>query len=157
MVQQNIRWQQRFSNYRKALVKLNQAVVLLSEQIEREAVIDELLQEGLIQRFEYTHELAWKVMKDYAEYQGYTDVRGSRDAIRKALEMGLIDDRRWMETIEDRNLTMHNYDNEIASEIYENIMNVYAPLFVAFEGKMQSLIELIEQTGIVLYQREELS
>ena len=157
MVQQNIRWQQRFSNYRKALVKLNQAVVLLSEQIEREAVIDELLQEGLIQRFEYTHELAWKVMKDYAEYQGYTDVRGSRDAIRKALEMGLIDDRRWMETIEDRNLTVHNYDNEIASEIYENIMNVYAPLFVAFEGKMQSLIELIEQTGIVLYQREELS
>ena len=80
-------------------------------------------------------------MKDYAEYQGYTDVRGSRDAIRKALEMGLIDDRRWMETIEDRNLTVHNYDNEIASEIYENIMNVYAPLFVAFEGKMQSLIE----------------
>ena len=141
MVQQNIRWQQRFSNYRKALVKLNQAVVLLSEQIEREAVIDELLQEGLIQRFEYTHELAWKVMKDYAEYQGYTDVRGSRDAIQKALEMGLIDDRSWMETIEDRNLTVHNYDNEIASEIYENIMNVYAPLFVTFEGKMQSLIE----------------
>ena len=141
MVQQNIRWQQRFSNYRKALVKLNQAVVLLSEQIEREAVIDELLQEGLIQRFEYTQELAWKVMKDYAEYQGYTDVRGSRDAIRKALEMGLIDDRSWMETIEDRNLTVHNYDNEIASEIYENIMNVYAPLFVTFEGKMQSLIE----------------
>ena len=141
MVQQNIRWQQRFSNYQKALVKLNQAVVLLSEQIEREAVIDELLQEGLIQRFEYTHELAWKVMKDYAEYQGYTDVRGSRDAIRKALEMGLIDDRSWMETIEDRNLTVHNYDNEIASEIYENIMNVYAPLFVTFEGKMQSLIE----------------
>ena len=141
MVQQNIRWQQRFSNYRKALVKLNQAVKLLSDQIKREDDIDELLQEGLIQRFEYTHELAWKVMKDYAEYQGYTDIRGSRDAIRKALEMNLIDDKRWMETIEDRNLTVHNYDNEIASEIYDNIMRVYAPLFVAFEGKMKSLIE----------------
>ena len=141
MVQQNIRWQQRFSNYRKALVKLNQAVELLSKHIEREDTVDELLQEGLIQRFEYTHELAWKVMKDYAEYQGYTDVRGSRDAIRKALEMNLIDDKRWMDTIEDRNLTVHNYDNEIASEIYDNIMSVYAPLFVAFEGKMQSLIE----------------
>ena len=141
MGQQNIRWQQRFSNYRKALVKLNQAVELLSEQIEREVAIDELLQEGLIQRFEYTHELAWKVMKDYAEYQGYTDVRGSRDAIRKALEMNLIDDKRWMDTIEDRNLTVHYYDNEIASEIYDNIMQVYAPLFVAFEGKMKSLIE----------------
>ena len=103
MVQQTIRWQQRFNNYRKALVKLAQAVELLSGQVNREEAVDELLQEGLIQRFEYTHELAWKVMKDYAEYQGYTDVRGSRDAIRKALEMGLVDDRRWMETIEDRN------------------------------------------------------
>lgn len=141
MAQQNIRWQQRFANYRKALVKLTQAVDLLSKQTGGETVVDELLQEGLIQRFEYTHELAWKVMKDYAEYQGYTDVRGSRDAIRKALEMNLIDDKRWMETIEDRNLTVHNYDNEIALEIYNNIMNVYAPLFIAFEHKMQSLIE----------------
>ena len=141
MVSQTIRWQQRFNNYRKALAKLNQAVELLSEQIEREEAVDELLQEGLIQRFEYTHELAWKVMKDYAEYQGYTDIRGSRDAIRKSLEMNLIDDKRWMNTIEDRNLTVHNYDNEIASEIYDNIMNIYAPLFVAFESKMQSLIE----------------
>ena len=141
MVQQTIRWQQRFSNYRKALVKFNQAVELLSKHIEREETVDELLQEGLIQRFEYTHELAWKVMKDYAEYQGYTDVRGSRDAIRKALEMNLIDDKHWMDTIEDRNLTVHNYDNEVAAEIYENIMHVYCPLFVSFGQKMQSLIE----------------
>ena len=140
-VQQTNRWQQRFNNYRKALVKLTQAVELLSGQFDREEAVDELLQEGLIQRFEYTHELAWKVMKDYAEYQGYTDVRGSRDAIRKALEMGLVDDRRWMETIEDRNLTVHNYDNEIASEIYENIMGTYYSLFVAFAQKMQSLVE----------------
>ena len=141
MVAQTIRWQQRFNNYRKALAKLNQAVELLSKQIEREEAVDELLQEGLILRFEYTHELAWKVMKDYAEYQGYTDVRGSRDAIRKALEMGLIDDRRWMETIEDSNLTVHNYDNEIASEIYDNIMGTYHPLFLSFDQKMQSLVE----------------
>ena len=141
MVQQTIRWQQRFNNYRKALVKLAQAVELLSGQVNREEAVDELLQEGLIQRFEYTHELAWKVMKDYSEYQGYTDVRGSRDAIRKALEMGLVDDRCWMETIEDRNLTVHNYDNEIASEIYENIMKAYSPLFVDFAKKMQSLVE----------------
>ena len=122
-------------------MKFNQAVELLSKHIEHEDTVNELLQEGLIQRFEYTHELAWKVMKDYAEYQGYTDIRGSRDAIRKSLEMNLIDDKRWMNTIEDRNLTVPNYDNEIASEIYDNIMNIYAPLFVAFESKMQSLIE----------------
>ena len=60
---------------------------------------------------------------------------------RKALEMNLIDDKQWMDTIEDRNLTVHNYDNEVASEIYENIMHVYFPLFVAFGQKIQSLIE----------------
>ena len=54
MAQQNIRWQQRFANYRKALVKLTQAVDLLSKQTGGETVVDELLQEGLIQRFEYT-------------------------------------------------------------------------------------------------------
>ncbi len=141
MATQQLRWQQRFSNYNKALLKLTQAASFLSRRMEHEQVVDELLQEGLIQRFEYTHELAWKVMKDYAEYQGYTDVRGSRDAIRKAFEMNLIDDRRWMETIEDRNLTVHNYDNEVATEIYENILHVYCPLFVAFGKKMQSLVE----------------
>lgn len=110
----------------------------MSEQLAFNDGVDELLQEGMIQRFEYTHELAWKVMKDYAEYQGYTDIRGSRDAIRKALEMGLIDDKQWMETIEARNLTSHNYDNDVVSEIYENITNFYF-LFCRFEEKMQSL------------------
>ena len=83
--------------------RLSQAVDILSGQENGE--LDDLLKEGLIQRFEYTHELAWKVMKDYAEYQGYSDIRGSRDAIRKALEINLIFDRRWMESVEDRNLT----------------------------------------------------
>ena len=55
-------------------------------------------------------------MKDYAEYQGYTDIRSPRDAIRKALEMGLIDDKQWTETIEARNLTSHNHDNDVVSE-----------------------------------------
>ena len=139
MVQQDIRWIQRFSNYRKALAKLSQAMAIMSEQLAFNDGVDELLQEGMIQSFEYTNELAWKVMKDYAEYQGYTDIRGSRDAIRKALEMGLIDDKQWMETIEARNLTSHNYDNDVVSEIYENITNFYFPLFCRFEEKMQSL------------------
>ena len=130
MTQQDIRWLQRFSNYRKALAKLRQAVELVSKQQDLSEEIDELLQEGLIQRFEYTHELSWKVMKDYAEYQGYTDIHGSRDAIRKALEMN---------TINDRNLTSHNYDDDVATEIYEAIVQTYYPLFCRFEDKMLSL------------------
>ena len=141
MVQQTINWQQRFNNYRQALAKLTQAVELLSKQINREKAVDELLKEGFIQRFEYTHELAWKIMKDYAEYKGYTDVRGSRDAIQKALEMELIDDKRWMKTIEDRHLVIHSYNDEIATKIYKNIIHIYHSLLVSFSQKMQSFIK----------------
>lgn len=138
----DIRWIQRFENYRKALFRLKQAVNIISEKIGEDEETDDLLKEGLIQRFEYTHELVWKVMKDYAEYQGYTEIRGSRDAFRKAFEIGLISDKRWMESIEDRNLTSHNYDDETAEEIYESIVNVYYPLFLDFEKKMLSLSDI---------------
>jgi len=140
-LQQDIRWLQRFSNFRKALAKLRQAVEIVSKKMDFEDEVDELLQEGLIQRFEYTHELAWKVMKDYAEYQGYTDIRGSRDAIRKALAINMIDNAQWMESIEDRNQMSHNYDNDTATQIYENIVRVYFPLFGKFEMKMMEIAE----------------
>ena len=61
---QDIRWLQRFSNYCKALAKLGQAVDIVSWRLELADEIDELLQEGLIQRFEYTRELVWKVMRN---------------------------------------------------------------------------------------------
>lgn len=135
----DIRWIQRFTNYRKALTKLSQAVSIITAQQDGQKDIDDLMKEGLIQRFEYTHELAWKVMKDYAEYQGYTEVRGSRDAFRQALQMGIIDDAGWMESIEDRNLTSHNYDEEVAEEVYQAIVHKYYPLFVRFEQVMSQL------------------
>ena len=140
MAQQDIRWVQRFSNYRKALAKLSEAVELLRDRPIQDVQEAELLQEGLIQRFEYTHELAWKVMKDYAEYQGYTDIRGSRDALRKAFEMNLIGDKRWMESIEDRNLTSHNYDTEVAEEIFASVVHCYHPLFIAFQQTMEDIL-----------------
>lgn len=112
---------------------------IVTEQISEDEEVDDLLKEGLIQRFEYTHELAWKVMKDYAEYQGYTDIRGSRDAFRKAFDMGLVTDKSWMDSIIDRNLTSHNYDEDTAEDICENIVDVYYPLFVKFEKVMLPL------------------
>lgn len=137
--QHDVRWLQRFDNFRNALFKLGQAVSVMSEEAEYGEEIDELMAEGLIQRFEYTHELAWKLLKDYAEYQGYTDIRGSRDALRKAFSMGLIDDKNWMDSIEDRNLTSHNYDDETAAGIYERVVSVYYPLFKKLEAKMLAI------------------
>ena len=104
-----------------------------------------------IQRFEYTHELAWKVMKDYAEYQGYSDIKGSRDAFRRALEIGLISDSRWMESIIDRNQTSHLYDDDISGNIYLSILNVYFPLFQDFEKRMSLLLSKEHDTEPTLF------
>ena len=65
IMSEDIRWEQRFNNYRKALGRLSQAVDIVQRQMEWDEDVDDLIKEGLIQRFEYTHELAWKVMKDY--------------------------------------------------------------------------------------------
>lgn len=137
----DIRWVQRFSNYRKALNLLGKAVGIVSAQLSYNKEELDLLKEGLIQRYEYTHELAWKVMKDYAEYQGIMGINGSRDAIRQTLQFGLIDDDRWMDTIIDRNLSLHNYDDETAQTIVANIISTYYPLFVKYEQTMLSKVE----------------
>lgn len=131
----DIRWMQRLDNYNKAVARLqNAAAIIADRQFDSDA--DDLLKEGLVQRFEYTQELAWKVMKDYEEYQGYTDVQGSRDAIRKALQMGIIEDAAWMGTIASRNLTSHCYDEEEFNMVFCQIVQVYLPIFVKFCEKM---------------------
>jgi nucleotidyltransferase substrate binding protein (TIGR01987 family) len=146
-MKEDIRWHQRFSNYRKALRKLNQAVEVIrlnmgdEEEVEEDKeAIDEMLKEGLIQRFEYTHELAWNVMKDFAEYQGNTNIKGSRDATREAFKMGLITKAdEWMDMLKSRNDTSHTYNSDTADEIYNKIVNTYQALFIEFEGKMEAL------------------
>lgn len=135
----DIRWIQRLDNYKRALRKLNEAVLLYQRPSAIAPEMKELLQEGLIQRFEYTQELAWNVMKDYATYQGIEGVMGSRDAIRTALRIGIIDDARWMKTITDRNLSSHDYNDETADLIAEHIVNDYLSLFNSFEEKMEDL------------------
>lgn len=136
MLNQDIRWKQRFSNYQKAFGKL-------SEVVENSTLdqLSDLEKEGLIQRFEYTHELAWKVMKDYLEYQGITGITGSRDAIREAFQNELIEEgESWMDTIKSRNKTSHLYNDETAAEIAENIINVYYKLFRDLNNKMKRIL-----------------
>ena len=135
----DIRWQQRFANYQKALKKLIEGIGLLDgEPLEQD--LKDIVNEGLIQRFEFTHELAWNVMKDYATFQGVNEIRGSRDAIRYALQQDLISDSLWMETINARNLTSHDYNQETANDIADKIKNCYVQLFLDFEEKMKSLL-----------------
>lgn len=137
MESQDIRWRQRFDNYLKALAKLQAG---MPEGMAGLSRMSDLEKEGLIQRFEYTHELAWNVMKDYLEYQGIQNITGSRDAIREAFQARLLEDGdNWMETIRSRNQTSHTYNEQVANEILERIVTVYFSLFIHFREKMASL------------------
>ncbi|MDE6234446.1 MAG: nucleotidyltransferase substrate binding protein [Muribaculaceae bacterium] len=133
---EDVRWIQRLSNYRKALRKLEEGLNQLSG-LQSNYLLD-IVREGVIQRFEFTHELAWKVMKDYLEYQG-VKVMGSRDAIRNALNHNLISDKVWLKSVDARNLTSHTYDEEIADEVFESITNIYLPLFQEFMIRMEEI------------------
>ena len=134
-----MRWVQRLANYDKSLERLQAAVQIVSAAKMFSGEVDDLLKEGLIQRFEYTQELAWKVMKDYEEYQGLTDIQGSRDAIRKALQMGIVESRSWMDTIVSRNLTSHCYDEAELNQVLGQIINDYMPIFKSFSVKMNEI------------------
>lgn len=135
MSTQDIRWQQRFQNFLKAFSLLDEAVMKY-----RASGLSELEEQGLIQRFEFTHELAWNVLKDYFEYQGNTEVTDSRDATREAFSKGLITDGEgWMEMLKSRNKTSHTYNEEIANDIIKNIVGWYHSLFLEFMNKMTEL------------------
>jgi len=145
--QDDIRWEQRFSNYHKALKKLSEAIDYIKREVkgsdaimddDRREVLDNIIKEGLIQRFEYTFELAWNVMKDYAFYQGISDMGGSRDAIRYAVSAKLIENGdTWMTMIKSRTKTSHTYNEETANEIFAKIMDEYHSLFLKFHEVME--------------------
>jgi len=142
--EKEIRWEQRFSNYRKALKKLSEAIEYIKKnfkinKLDTEKTLEEIVKEGLIQRFEYTYEMAWNVMKDYAFYQGNSEINGSRDAIRFAFSSNLISKGElWMEMIKSRIKTSHTYNEETAQEIYNLVLNEYYYLFLEFEKVMEA-------------------
>ncbi len=133
----DIRWKQRFANYQKALSELREAI-----QISRTRELSKLEKQGLIQGFEYTHELAWTLMKDYIEYQGPAEVKGSRDATREAFKRGLITDgTQWMDMIRGRNLTSHTYNQSSANQLAQTIIDHFYPLFEELNRTFESLLK----------------
>lgn len=132
---QDIRWKQRFDNYTRALQNLQSAVNLAKSRL-----LTPLEEQGLIQSFEFTHELAWNVLKDYLEYQGFVNIVGSRDATREAFKNGLIEDgEAWMEMIRARNLSSHTYNIEIAEAIVANIRACFYPAFALMAQQFTAL------------------
>ena len=114
-----IRWKQRFENFEKTYKLL--------EKYSEQAITNELEKAGIIQFFEMAFELAWKVLKDYLENEGYM-VKSPRETIKQAFQIGLIDNGHiWIDALADRNLTTHTYDEELASKMATEIISVYLP------------------------------
>ena len=134
MNQEDIRWIQRFNNFSKALSQLRKFIA--------KGELNELEEQGLIQAFEYTYELAWNSIKDYFESQGETNINGSRDAFRLAFRRGIIAEGDvWMDMIKSRTLTSHTYNEDIARQIALDISEKY---FLEFDKLHNTLLSLQE-------------
>lgn len=124
-----VRWRQRFKNFDNAFNKLHSAVLGFED-------LSDLEKEGLIQRFEYTFELAWKTLKDYLESKE-VDVKFPRDVIKAAFHYEIVQEGEvWMDMLEKRNLLAHTYSEErfnlavkkINEEYFAAITQVYSYL-----------------------------
>ncbi|MDE0084198.1 MAG: nucleotidyltransferase substrate binding protein [Candidatus Poribacteria bacterium] len=140
MDSQEVRWVQRANSFERAFARL-EAAVKLAEQRE----LSDLEAQGLIQGFEYTHELAWKTLKDFLETQGMANLYGSRDTTRSAFRNELIENGEvWMDMVDKRNLTSHTYDEETAAQVVTTIRSTY---FHAFERLLVKLQQLKTELG----------
>ncbi len=137
MAVQDVRWIQRFRNFQKALVQLEEAVALKEQR-----KLTNLEKQGLIQAFEFTHELAWKTLKDFLQSRGNIEIYGSKDATREAFKNNLIEDGDvWMEMVQSRNLTSHTYNEGTADEIIRHVQQSYLSQFINLRNKLEKLAE----------------
>ena len=126
----DIRWRQRFADYKKALSQL--------QRFMEKRDLNEMEKQGLIQAFEYTFELGWNTIKDYLQYQGVQNMIGARDAIREAFARGLVaDGQGWMDMLIDRNQTSHSYNEETAEAIVMGIQNKHVSLLQALKDELE--------------------
>lgn len=126
----------KLENYEKAFYRLQEAVQLPFEQ--------SIVLDGIIQRFEFTYELAWKLMKTYLEYEGIVEVNSPRTVFKEAYSIGLISSSEdWLSMITDRNVTSHTYDEKMALLVCERIKSQHVHVLDAL---LQSLKQRLKSS-----------
>lgn len=131
----DIRWIQRFNNFTKAFSRLEEAVLLAKQR-----QLSELEKQGLIQAFEFTHELAWNTLKDFLEGRGAGTLFGSKDTTRAAFKSGIIENGDvWMAMVKSRNLTSHTYDESVATSIAAAVRDAYFVEFKALKTRLEQM------------------
>jgi len=132
---QDIRWIQRFDSFSKALENLNDGV-----ELAKSKELSKFERQGVIKAFEFTHELAWKSLKDFLFVHGNNEIFGSRDATRESFKYGLIESGEiWMDMIVSRNKTSHIYNEDIAAEILDIILSDYCDELNKLQRKLAQL------------------
>ncbi len=136
MTAPDIRWIQRFDNFKRAFARLADGAKLSGER-----ELSDLERQGLIQAFEFTHELAWNTLKDFLTARGASEkIYGSRDAVRAAFAADLIEDGEiWMKMILHRNESSHTYNEDVAGRIMDAVVGQYVPAFESFGTTFASL------------------
>lgn len=127
------RFNERKDDYKNALTRLKEAL----REEPSEIVID-----GILHRFEFTFELAWKTIKDYLEYMGISEKTGSpRENIQLAYKQGIISDGElWIEIMLARNSLSHLYDEETSINIYNKIKTSYIKAFEELDEKFENIL-----------------
>ncbi|MCM8899930.1 nucleotidyltransferase substrate binding protein [Caldicoprobacter algeriensis] len=126
---------------REKLEDFSKALNRLKEALERDQS-DDIVLDAVIQRFEFTYELSWKLIKAYMSYSGIADVKTPRQAFKEAFTAGLIDEGDvWLEMLDDRNLTSHTYDQSTARRVYEKVKNRYYPAMSKLKEAISREIE----------------
>lgn len=123
----DVRWKQRFSNFSRALTLLRDALA------RGPTALSTLEKEGAIQRFEYTFELAWKLLKDYQEAEGaIISPLTPRQVIKDAFAARLLaDGQAWIDMLDHRNLLSHNYDEGVFAAALDAVAQRYLPALAA--------------------------
>ena len=130
---EDVRWKQRYDNYVHALQQMESAVALRQQR-----ALSELEMQGMIQGFEFTHELAWNLLKDYLKFEGIQGLVGSRSTVREAFKRELIEDGAlWIDMIDKRNLSSHTYNLELARQIEVAISDRYLPAFQQLKERLE--------------------
>ncbi|MGV6852804.1 MAG: nucleotidyltransferase substrate binding protein [bacterium] len=134
---EDIRWIQRFNNFKRSIKQLDNVMALIKER-----ELSDLEKQGAIQAFEYNYEMAWNVIKDFYTYQGDEGIQGSRDAIRLAFKRGLIvNGEIWFDMIKKRALSVHTYNEDVMEDIYQHIIDVFYPEFVALKQSLNHYLD----------------
>ena len=125
-----IRWQQRFQNLDRAIQLLREP---LAGGVERLSMLEK---EGLIQRFEFTLELAWKTLKDYLEYSGVViEPATPRNVVKEAFAAKILPDGQvWIDMLDHRNLLTHTYDERAFCAAVDALVDRYLPAMLALHG-----------------------